>query len=283
MSNREEKVGSMILSEEEQRYFRALLAWEPSNAEDISQKKPAPERLQPAGRFRILVLGSKGCGKTAILTRLCNGSFTGEGQPPNPDYERGCQQRIEIKDQTYIVDALELAPSQLSERQYLQNAVAITEAAILTYDVRSRDSFTLIQDLHRRIEKVLLEDRRQYYGLVLVGNKADVDDEGKEVSRRTVTEGEGYELARSLGRGRTRCAFRETSARTGENVDGLFVLLGTELLRMRQLSQQRRERTEDVSSRTVIEQANNSQGPDKPPNKVAKWRVWARPWFRRAI
>ncbi|KAI2640019.1 P-loop containing nucleoside triphosphate hydrolase protein [Xylaria nigripes] len=274
MSDKDERIGSMILTDEEKRYFRALLAWEPSNAEDLATKR---FERPLGGRFRILMLGAKGCGKTAILTRICNGTFTGEDQPPNPEFERGCQRRIEIKDQSYIVEALELEPSQLVEKQCLRHAIAITEAAILTYDVRSRDSFALIQDLHRRIQEVLVEDKRQHFGLILVGNKADSDDEDED-SRREVTEAEGYELARNLGGGRSRCAFRETSARTGENVDELFVLLGTELLKLRRLSQQRRERAEELAM--VLGQT--SQDADGSASKVAKWRVWARPWFRRA-
>ncbi|KAI0861576.1 P-loop containing nucleoside triphosphate hydrolase protein [Xylaria cubensis] len=280
MSDIDEKLESMILSEEEKRYYRALLAWEPSDAEKYTKQEAVPERLV-AGQFRILILGSKGCGKTAILTRFCKGSFTGEGQPPNPEYERGCQHRIEIKDQTYVVDALELAPEQLSEGQYLQHAVAITEAVVMIYDVRSRDSFALIQDLHERIQEALSRDQRQHYALILVGNKADGGGDGKEENYRVVTEGEGYELACNIGYGRTRCAFRETSARTGENVDSLFVLLATELLKLRRLAQQRQEQAEaeDIAIMRALSEANG-YGVDKSPKREAKWRVWTR--FRRA-
>ncbi|KAI1751681.1 P-loop containing nucleoside triphosphate hydrolase protein [Xylaria castorea] len=280
MSNIQEKLEPMILSEEERRYYRALLAWKPSDAEKYTKQKAAPER-PVAGQFRFLTLGSKGCGKTAILTRFCKGSFAGEGQPPNPEHERGCQRRIEIKDQTYMVDALELAPDHLSEGQYLQHAVAITEAAILIYDVRSRDSFALIQELHERIQEALLQNQRQHYALILVGNKADGGEDGKEENYRVVTEGEGYELACNIGYGRTRCAFRETSARTGENVDSLFVLLGTELLKLRRLAQQRQEQAEaeDIALLRALSEANG-YGVDKSPKREAKWRVWTR--FRRA-
>ncbi|KAJ8111368.1 hypothetical protein ONZ43_g5639 [Nemania bipapillata] len=281
MSNRDQTKGSMILSEEEKRYFRALLAWKPSDAEGLTKKRAAPERPL-AGHFRVLILGSKGCGKTAILTRLCKGNFTGEGQPPNPEYEGGCQRKIEIRGQAYVVDALELAPSQLSEGQHLRHAVAITEAVVLIYDVRSRDSFLQVQELHQRIEEALALEERHDYGLILVGNKADGDEtdeeEGKDESHRAVTEGEGYELACHLGGGRTRCAFRETSARTGENVDSLFVLVATELLKLRQLRQQRREEAENIARMREA----NGLGLSKAPKKKAKWRFWGRNRCRRA-
>ncbi|GAW17005.1 hypothetical protein ANO14919_064540 [Xylariales sp. No.14919] len=279
MSDTDEERESMIMSEEERRYFRALLAWEPSNAQSIMRKRSAHERPS-VGRFRVLILGSKGCGKTAILTRFCKDSFPGEGQPPDPEYERGCQRRIEIKDQTYVVDALELAPSQLSEGHYLRHAVAITEAAVLTYDVRSRDSFALVQELHQRIQEALVADERQHYYIVLAGNKADGDDEDSSGdSYRIVSEGEGYELACSLGGGQTRCAFRETSARTGYNVDGLFLLLGTELLKLRQLTEQCQQEPGYVSTEAV--EQTNGYTLDKSPKKATKRRVWG--LFRRAF
>ncbi|TGJ88668.1 hypothetical protein E0Z10_g57 [Xylaria hypoxylon] len=278
MSDTDEERDSMILSDEEKQYFRALLAWEPSNALTIMRKRSAPERPL-AGRFRVLVLGSKGCGKTAILTRFCKNSFTGEGQPPDSAYERGCQRRIKIKDQIYVVDALELAPSQLSEGHYLRHAVAITEAAVLAYDVRSRDSFVLVQELHQRIQEALVVDERQHYCLILAGNKADGDEDSREDGDRMVTEGEGYELASSLGGGRTRCAFRETSARTGENVDNLFLLLGAELLKMRQLTEQCQEQADYTSMEATGQ--TNGYGLNKSPKKVTKWRVWG--LLRRAF
>ncbi|KAI1167777.1 P-loop containing nucleoside triphosphate hydrolase protein [Nemania serpens] len=284
MPNRDETIRSMILSEEEVQYFRAILAWRPGDEEGLVKKRAVPERPL-AGYFRVLILGSKGCGKTAILTRFCKDAFTGEGRPPRPEYERGCQRNIEIKGQTYAVDALELAPGQLSEEQHLRHAVAITEAVVLVYDVRSRHSFVQVQELHQRIQEALVLDERQHYGLVLVGNKVDGDGDGdgtddEESCCRVVTEAEGYELAYSLGGGRSRCAFRETSARTGENVDNLFVMLGAELLRLRQLTQQRREEAEELARMEAMGRASGDDL-DKSPKKAAKWRFWTRSQSRR--
>ncbi|KAK5628575.1 hypothetical protein RRF57_004290 [Xylaria bambusicola] len=197
--------------------------------------------------------------------------FAGEGQPANPEYERGCQRKIEIKEKTYIVDALELEPSQLSEGHYLRHAVAITEAAVLTYDVRSRESFALAQELYQRIQEALVVDERQYYSMVLAGNKADGDEDNRGESYRMVTEGEGYELACHFGGGRTRCAFRETSARTGENVHTLFMLLGTELIKLRQLAQQCQEQADDVPEDDA--QQINGYSASKPHKKCTRLRV----------
>ncbi|KAI0196982.1 P-loop containing nucleoside triphosphate hydrolase protein [Astrocystis sublimbata] len=281
LSELDERLESMILSDEEKRYYRALLQWEPKDAEEHTGKKKAQER-PIAGQFRVLILGSKGCGKTAILTRFSEGSFTSEGQPSNRERESGCQHTLEIKDQTYVVDALELAPDQLFEEQYLQHAVAITEAVVLIYDVRSRDSFNLVLKLHGKIREALFQGKREHYGMMLVGNKADGGESEKEGTCRVVSEGEGYELACNIGYGRTRCAFREASARTGENVDGIFTLLGTELLRSRRVAQQRQEQAEaeHLAILRAMSEADVYEA-EELPRKVAKWQVW-RKCFRRA-
>ncbi|KAI1179148.1 P-loop containing nucleoside triphosphate hydrolase protein [Nemania sp. FL0916] len=264
MPNRNETIASMILSDEEKRYFRALLAWCPSDEEGLLKRRTTPDE-PVAGRFRVLILGAEGCGKTAILTRFSEGRFIGENQLPSPAREQGCRRMIEIKGQYYIVDALELGPDELTEGRHLQNAVTVTDAAVLVYDVRSRDSFAQIQELHRQIRETLVLEKRQHYGIVLVGNKADSDEE----DLRVVTEAEGYELACRLGPGQSRCAFRETSARTGENVDGLFILLGSELLRLQQRGQERAEALARA-------RAKKGDGTDKSPKKGAKWRFWTR-------
>ncbi|KAJ2978929.1 hypothetical protein NUW58_g7339 [Xylaria curta] len=265
-----EEEGSMILSEEEKRYYRALLEWEPRDAEEHRLRQdghPEKGKYQLGNSIRILAPN--------MSTKFCKGNFTGEGQLLDPEYEQACRHKIEIKERTYLVDALELTPDQVLEGQYLQHAVAITEAVILIYDVRSRDSFNLVRELHQRIQEILVLDKRHSYALILVGNKADGGEDNQEDSDRMVTEGEGYALACTIGGGPTRCAFRETSARTGENVDSVFVLLGTELLKLRRLAQQRQEQAEDIASTESMGQANGHDL-DKSPKRAAKWRVWAR-------
>lgn len=64
------KKASMALSEDERQYIRALLSWKPSNAYELPSRRSLSPEHPLAGRFRILILGSKGCGKTAILTRV---------------------------------------------------------------------------------------------------------------------------------------------------------------------------------------------------------------------
>ncbi|OTA95067.1 hypothetical protein M434DRAFT_29276 [Hypoxylon sp. CO27-5] len=255
----------MILTEEEVRYFQALLEWEPSDDDDdVTQEESlSPER--PVGQFMFLVLGSKGCGKTSILERFCHGPFTAEDRPPGSeeqavDEERDYRHVVMIDDQTYILNALELPSQHLFDEERLKKALQITEAAVLVYDVKSRASLRLVSDIYRRIHEMIEGTRR--YGLVLVGNKSDSEDEEREVSWT-----EGYKLG---------CTFIETSARTGENIDEVFTQLGREVLQLRWPGRQQREEIERSSA-----EAPQCRSDVSPSHRIARWKSWARPWFHR--
>ena len=69
---------SIVWSEEEASYLKAMLAWDEPIPESIlnrrlgesSRKRPV-ERKRPVDEFRVLVVGARGTGKTSILTRVC--------------------------------------------------------------------------------------------------------------------------------------------------------------------------------------------------------------------
>ncbi|KAI1136160.1 P-loop containing nucleoside triphosphate hydrolase protein [Hypoxylon sp. FL0543] len=256
----------MVLTEEEIRYFRALLSWEPSDDEDEVKEKSLPTE-RPAGQFMFLVLGAKGCGKTSILERFCHGTFAVEDRPPDvseqdvdEESERDYRHSMMVEDKTYILNILELPSSHLSSDERLSQAVQITEAAVLVYDVKSRASFNLALGVYNRIHE-MVEGRRRY-GLILVGNKSECEDDEREVPWA-----DGY---------RTGCTYIETSAKTGENIDEAFCRLGQEVLKLRWLTRQQREDIERPS--TDIQQSSLEASPLK---RVARWRSWARPWFNR--
>jgi SpoVK/Ycf46/Vps4 family AAA+-type ATPase len=71
---------SIVWTEEETHYLRAVMSWESMRPEDIDKRRRRKEihRVMsrpavpkpPVGEFRILVIGAKGTGKTSILTRV---------------------------------------------------------------------------------------------------------------------------------------------------------------------------------------------------------------------
>ncbi|KAI0881736.1 P-loop containing nucleoside triphosphate hydrolase protein [Annulohypoxylon maeteangense] len=268
----------MVLTEEEVRYFLALLSWEPSDEDDEDKDDDDDEDIQeiphipkqPAGHFMFLVLGAKGCGKTSILEKFCHDTFAQEDEEnksfDSNDQERGYRHSMKLEDQTYIFNVLELPSQDLSNEERLKEAVQITEAAVIVYDVRSRASFGLASEIHNRINAMVDEERM--YGLVLLGNISDHEDKEREVSWA-----EGNKLAQSF---ELQCTFVETSAKMGENIDRMFTQLGREVLKLRWLNRQRREQVGRISIDT--HQCSIELSPLK---RVARWRSWARPWFQR--
>ncbi|KAM7204115.1 hypothetical protein V8F33_001750 [Rhypophila sp. PSN 637] len=199
---------------------------EEEQATEPSQQKPAA-----AGEFRILVIGARGTGKTSILTRFATNTFPGESQPPDPFYSRGCRHRIELdassaaysftlpgqgqpqglgsplspttktqnhqnqqQKRVYIVDALELPSQHLPSDPMLEQALNLTEAGVLVYDVADAKSLQLVLGIAEFVREYLDRQngidnpgagssgngyypRRREFPLILVGNKSDISAE----------------------------------------------------------------------------------------------------------
>lgn len=67
-------MNSMIFTEEEARYVKAVLKWQEKPPEDkvaswMRNGLRMAER-KPVGEFRVLVIGARGVGKTSILTTV---------------------------------------------------------------------------------------------------------------------------------------------------------------------------------------------------------------------
>ncbi|EAQ92411.1 predicted protein [Chaetomium globosum CBS 148.51] len=105
-------VNSLVWSPEEAKYLKAIFHWqeaEPSLEEERRRRqaeedeRKRQEERKPAGEFRVLVIGGRGTGKTAILTRSIQfgeGTFHGETLPPDPFYEGGCRHPITLEIET---------------------------------------------------------------------------------------------------------------------------------------------------------------------------------------
>lgn len=68
-------MASMIFSDDEAKYLRAVLKWQEKNPDDNRASWMLGLRApKPVGEFRILVIGAKGVGKTSILKKVRKGS-----------------------------------------------------------------------------------------------------------------------------------------------------------------------------------------------------------------
>jgi small GTP-binding protein len=82
---------------------------------------------------------------------------------------------------------------------------------IVVYSVTSRGTFLALDDQREQIYQVKDKDDSEIVPIIIVGNKADLDDQ------RTVTSDEGEDWAQAHN-----CAFAETSAKTSKNVKEMF-------------------------------------------------------------
>ena len=120
-------------------------------------------------------------------------------------------QGLESKVRFVIWDLAGQAQFKRVRQTYLSNA----EAGILVYDVTRKETFVKLENWFNEIKEV-----SSTISLILVGNKIDLKDQ------RVVSLKQGEELAQKLN-----LSYIETSAKTGENINDAFKMLGLQLIK----------------------------------------------------
>ena len=162
--------------------------------------------------FKLLIIGESGVGKTCLLLRYTDDSFTA-----NHLTTIGIDFKIKIIPIEGKLIKLQIWDTAGQERfrtitkTYYKGAHGI----ILTYDVTDQNSFKNIRNWIKQIEANAQTSVKK----VLVGNKCDKPD-------RVVSEEEGKKLADDFG-----MSFFETSAKTNHNVSEVFDHLTKEILK----------------------------------------------------
>ena len=162
--------------------------------------------------FKLLIIGESGVGKTCLLLRFTDDSFT-----QNHLTTIGIDFKIKIINIEDKLIKLQIWDTAGQERfrtitkTYYKGAHGI----ILTYDVTDQNSFKNIRNWIKQIEANAQTSVKK----VLVGNKCDKPD-------RVVTEEEGKKLADDYS-----MSFFETSAKTNQNVGEVFTYLTKEILK----------------------------------------------------
>jgi small GTP-binding protein len=161
--------------------------------------------------FKLLIIGESGVGKTCLLLRFTDDSFTA-----NHLTTIGIDFKIKIINLDDKQIKLQIWDTAGQERfrtitkTYYKGAHGI----ILTYDVTDENSFKNIRNWVKQIE----QNAQSNVCKVLVGNKCDRED-------RKISYEEGAKLASEF-----KMQFFETSAKSNYNVNETFTYLTKEIL-----------------------------------------------------
>lgn len=155
--------------------------------------------------YKLVVVGGGGVGKSALTIQLTQNNFVDEYDPTIEDsYRKQCV----IDSEVVILDILDTAGQEeysAMREQYMRTG----EGFLLVYSVTSKNSFEELMTYYQQILRVKDSD---YVPVFLVGNKADLTDEERQVSFE-----EGVKMGKQF-----HAPFLETSAKQNINVEDAF-------------------------------------------------------------
>jgi Ras-related protein Rab-8A len=162
--------------------------------------------------IKLLLIGDSGVGKSCLLLRFSDGSFTTSFITTiGIDFKIRTieldQKRIKLQ----IWDTAGQERFRTITTAYYRGAMGI----LLVYDVTDESSFNNIRNWIRNIEQHASDNVNK----ILIGNKADMDE-----SKRAVPTAKGQALADEYG-----IKFFETSAKTNLNVEQVFFSIARDI------------------------------------------------------
>ena len=165
----------------------------------------------PGNTYKIVVVGSSGVGKTALVQRLVEGSFSDESQP-TIGVEFKCYPVLVGDEQVKlnIWDTAGQEKFRSVSKAYFRNAVG----AVLVFAINNRDSFDELDNWLNDLHTLSAPNA----SIIVVGNKCDMDN------KRVILNSEAISFA-----DRHAIEYLETSALNDTNVTELFVRLANEI------------------------------------------------------
>ena len=154
--------------------------------------------------MKIVLLGDDGVGKSAIVTQYVTANFFDEYDPCTPVSFR---KMVSVDDQTVLLDFIEEDCHEF--QAFIDQMTRDGDIFIVVYKICSYESYAAVSGYLRHIYEI----HEQQVPLIIFGNKTDLGEEERKVSKE-----DGEEYARDH-----MALFLEGSAKTAENIDELFV------------------------------------------------------------
>ena len=161
--------------------------------------------------IKYIIIGDTYVGKSNLLIKFTHGIFKEEYEA-TIGVEFGIK-NIDIENKRYQIQIWDTA-GQENFKSITKGYYKNSACAIIVYDITSRETFNNVINWIDECKNLCPKN----VFMVLVGNKSDLED------KRLVTTEEGKELAEEYG-----IAFYETSAKTGDNVEFVFVKSAEEI------------------------------------------------------
>ena len=164
-----------------------------------------PQQINPEiPKYKLIFLGDQSVGKSCILNRFMNDTFTEEYQATiGLDFQ---SKNVQIDNQDIHLLLYDTA-GQEKFRSLIPMYTRDANIILLVYDISSKDSFLHLSDWLKDLTNIKKED----VIFAVVGNKTDLDD------RREVNSDEGENFAKQQN-----FIFAEVSAKTGDGFSDLF-------------------------------------------------------------
>lgn len=195
----------------------------------MNQNGAAQQNNGQPKRYRIVVLGAGGVGKSALTLQYVQHNFF---EHHDPTIEDAYQQRTVIDSEPCLLDILDTA-GQVEFTAMREQYMRCGEGFIVCFSITDRHSFLECEEYRNLIIKVRAQDN---VPIILVANKVDLDQgttatsslslSGSGSYQRQVSHEEGVSLAKKFG-----CPYIETSAAHRKHVDDVFHTLVREIKR----------------------------------------------------
>jgi len=171
--------------------------------------------VQKTIKFKVVVAGSKNVGKTSLIRRYSTGKFDKSTLSTiGVDFET---KKLNVDENDVLLNIWDFA-GEKKFRVLLPSYVSGASGALLLYDITNEDSLNDIHDWMSVISSVPNSPKTK----LLIEAKIDLESQRKVKREDAQKLFDKYEFKGEI---------MGTSAKTGENVDKAFQVLGREILK----------------------------------------------------